>query len=588
MRTIAETRAGQFGARVLGLTSLTVMSGLFLVGGGTFGLALAVLAVLALGLLGLEQHLWRWTLAADRRTERVRRARFGLAGMATYFTCLSAMPLQLWWSQGLLGQVFAILVWLGLGMSAAGGLYASRVALTMALIPLFGPLLILPMHAAATVYDAPAQAVAVLVACVVVVAFVISGALGRARKEHLLKVLALRAERRANREHAASEAKSSFLAVMGHEIRTPLNAVMGSAELLRRTSLTMPQREHVETMLEGGGVLTDLLNDLLDLSKIEAGRLEIEALPVSVSELAQNLERLWRPRASDRGLDFSGEVDPATPKGFVGDPTRVRQVLFNLISNAVKFTEAGGVSVRLGAVSRGDGRVDLTFSVRDTGCGMDAATVRRVFEPFRQADATTARRHGGTGLGLSICNRLAELMGGRLAVVSAPGEGSTFSLHLTAEPCDPPALAAEGDADEAAAAPLTILAVDDHPVNRRLVGALLQPAGHEVILASGGAEALALYEIAAPDVVLMDVQMPEMDGVEATRRLRAMGATVPIIALTGNVANEDRARYLASGMDDMVAKPIEPRALYAALSRAAARAYQTASATSAASATPGA
>ena len=473
-------------------------------------------------------------------------------------------------------------------MSALGTLYRSLIAVILGASPFLGPLLFLPLHSAATVYGSPIQAAGVGIACLIVSAFIVVMARSRADAEFKLKRMAFRAKGQARREKSASAAKSSFLAVMGHEIRTPLNAIMGSAELLRRTNLSMDQRENVETMLDGGQVLTDLLNDLLDLSKIEAGKLEIEDLPIETSDLIRNIERLWRPRADDKGLDFTVEIAANAPAGFMGDPTRIRQVVFNLISNAVKFTERGGVTLRIEPVETdGDDQTDetpltLRFSVIDTGCGMDTPTLERVFLPFQQADSSTARHHGGTGLGLSICRRLSELMGGELTATSTPGEGSAFRLTLPVETVavEDKQDDAEDDAEHAPA--MTFLCVDDHPVNRRLVGALLQPGGHDVILAQSGAEAIDLYDIAEPDIVLMDISMPEMDGVEATARLRADGATAPIIALTGNVTDDDRARYLAAGMNDMVAKPIEPRALYAALSRAIAS--QSASATAAKSA----
>jgi two-component system, sensor histidine kinase len=389
------------------------------------------------------------------------------------------------------------------------------------------------------------------------------------------------AELASEEAQAGNRAKSQFFAVMSHELRTPMNAMLGSAELLRRTDLSREQRGHVEALLDGGAMLMALLNDVLDMSKLEAGAMRTENIPVDVARLVNGLGRLWQARAADKNLHLVIEVAPGVPGHVLTDPTRLRQVLFNLMSNAVKFTSRG--EVRLSVQVEGmdaTGQARIIYEVRDTGVGIPGDIAARLFRPFEQADSSTARKHGGTGLGLSICRGLTEAMGGTISLVSAPGEGACFrvSLPLLAADAPEPEEEAAGDAT-ADIGRVQILVADDNAANRRLIGALLQPMGAEVIIACDGREAVDLFCVDTFDIVLMDVQMPEMDGLEATRAIRKLselGARVPIVAITANATDEDRRKCLEAGMDDVVVKPIDPRALhaviYSQLSRAASEA----------------
>ncbi|MEM6627759.1 MAG: ATP-binding protein [Pseudomonadota bacterium] len=383
----------------------------------------------------------------------------------------------------------------------------------------------------------------------------------------------MRRAERAERQRAliASQAKTDFLAVISHELRTPMNAVMGSVEVLRRTNLDLQQREHLDVLSDSGAVLMALLNDVLDMSKIESGGMETEMIGVDMRRLAEGLERMWRPRALDKGVDMFVAIDPNTPDGVKADPTRLRQILFNLLSNAVKFTESGEIHLRIGvdrAAAAGEA-VTLTVEVEDTGCGISTEAQARIFRPFQQADVTIARRYGGTGLGLSISSGLAEAMGATLTLKSDLGEGARFLFRLPTH-----AVKLEDAEQEslAFARPLQILVAEDHPANRRILGALLQPFGYDVIIAKDGKEVLDMFALGEFDLVLMDVQMPKLDGYEATKKIRASGgagAKVPIVALTANA--KDRERCLAAGMTDFVAKPIDPRHLNSVIVKAVNR-----------------
>ncbi|MFC3533326.1 EAL domain-containing protein [Vogesella facilis] len=367
---------------------------------------------------------------------------------------------------------------------------------------------------------------------------------------------------------SANRAKSSFLANMSHEIRTPLNSVLGMAHLALQTRLDARQRDYLDKISVSGQHLLALINDILDFSKIEAGKLELDSGDFDLKALLEELRSLVAQRAQEKRLRLEIALAPQVPRYLRGDALRLRQVLLNLLSNAIKFTEQG--QVQLQVTVQPDERIG--FSVRDSGIGMTPQVQARLFQSFQQADSSTSRKYGGTGLGLAISYQLVQLMGGCLQVSSQPEQGSEFgfSLALPAVPQAPPPPAAPRPAQDyrRQLAGKRVLLADDHPFNQQVAAELLQAVGIKVSIAADGNEALALAHRQTFDAVLMDMQMPNLDGVEASRQLRREPAfdQLPIIAMTANVATEDRQRCLHAGMNDFVGKPVQPATLYHTLS----------------------
>ncbi len=375
------------------------------------------------------------------------------------------------------------------------------------------------------------------------------------------------------REHAetANKAKSAFLAVMSHELRTPLNGMLGLAQALRSEALEPHQRDQVDLILDSGDTLLVLLNDILDLSKIEAGKLEIAPTAGDLVATCARLIGGYQPTARDKGIDLVFRVDSAPPGPLLFDAVRVRQCLTNLVSNALKFTNRGRVEVILACwADPGSGRQRIRLTVSDTGIGMSKATLSKLFRAFTQADASTTRTFGGTGLGLNITRRLVEMMGGEIRVESLEGLGSSFSIEILLDPAGE-AESVRDHADGGAAAEPSfaalygsrVLVVDDHPVNRRVIRLFLTPFECEIFEADNGKSALDMLETEPVDIVLMDVNMPVMDGLEATRRLRAdpRWENLSVIALTADVMSAQIKTCLAAGADAHVAKPIDLRTL---------------------------
>ncbi len=369
---------------------------------------------------------------------------------------------------------------------------------------------------------------------------------------------------------AASRAKSEFLANMSHEIRTPLNGVLGMTQVLKTTSLDAKQENIVSILDDSGRLLSALVNDVLDLSKIEAGKVEIEPVVDSPAQAVERVVRIFDAKAAEQGTQLSVRVDSDVPGKAVFDPTRVRQCVANLVSNAVKFTEEGEVAVRVSAAPATSAAYEIRVAVRDTGIGLSEDAQRKLFQAFNQADASTNRKYGGTGLGLAISRNLARLMGGDITVASRPGEGSVFTLSFSAE--EPSVMAApdSGTRQLRALPPsLKVLVVDDNLVNRQVVKLLLEPHGVECDEAENGAHALEVLQRGHFDLVLLDVHMPVMDGPETLREIRKSRtgwSSIPVIALTADAMSGERERLLNIGMDGYATKPVRLEELTAEMS----------------------
>ena len=374
------------------------------------------------------------------------------------------------------------------------------------------------------------------------------------------------AERQREEAQRASEAKSAFLATMSHEIRTPLNGVIALAEALCTEDLPETSAHKAETIKGSGELLLQLLNDILDISKIESGRMELEEAPFDLKDLGRKIINLHTPKAREQGTELEIVIDEDVDPMRLGDEHRVLQILHNLVSNAIKFTENGRVTARITE----DGRAGwIRVEVRDTGVGMSEAQVDKMLEPFTQADSSTTRRYGGTGLGLSIVCGIVDMMGGKIAIRSAPNEGTTITTALPMPVTAAPAQTMSPDTDECVAdfSTLNVLAVDDNIVNRLVLTSLLAPLGAQTVLAESGEEAIAATHTQAFDVILMDISMPGMDGVEAMRRIRtAHGDKAPaIIAASAHALKHEVSDYLAQGFDGYLTKPMTRDALCRAL-----------------------
>ena len=368
-------------------------------------------------------------------------------------------------------------------------------------------------------------------------------------------------EQKAREAQEANAAKSRFLASMSHEIRTPMNAVLGFAHLLQRGDLSTANRKKVDAIISAGKSLMELLTDLLDLSRIESGHMQIDEKPFDLSELLDDIQLAWQSVAADKGLVLRTYADPSVPTRVISDSGRIHQILNNYLSNAIKFTDTGRVSLSVFAEpGLSTEAATLRFDVSDTGRGLTEEQTARLFRPFVQAVGGFAKQQGGWGLGLSICSQFAKLLGGSVGVESVVGQGSTFHLELPVRLEAAPSLSLMEPEDAAELNRLRVLVAEDNPLNQLLLTQMLASIGHQAVVVDDGLSAVKHVAEAPVDLVLMDITMPGMDGVEATERIRAMDGdrrSTPIIAVTANAGPDAKSEYLELGMDDYVPKPID-------------------------------
>jgi signal transduction histidine kinase len=485
----------------------------------------------------------------------------GLGVSAAIFAACGGL---FWFDGGPGGPAFALIVLAGAVVNVILQAAGSARQMWIACAPFMFQLLALPLISLALAEASQRRVPALMAFGAVLMALHLAAAgrrsVNNARK---LRMAVEAAQRERLRAEAASAAKSDFLGVMSHELRTPLNGVLGMVQALQGDELSPVVRDRLEVIRRSGESLLMLLNDLLDLSRLDTARLELEREVVDLERLAAQTETLFAPLAAAKSLGFELKLTASAGAARVGDVLRVRQVLHNLVANAVKFTDAGLVSVRISGSAE-----ELVFEVADTGPGVEPGRVPSLFEPFNLSDPSTTRRHGGSGLGLAIARGLARLMDGDVTAHSHPGDGSIFTARLRLALAGPQARPEPAPAAPTLQAPvrLQVLAAEDNPTNQLVLRTLLEQVGLQIHVVPDGEAAVDAWRTGRWDLVLMDVQMPVMDGLAATRAIRLLEASegrarTPIVAVTANAVAEQEAEYMAAGMDGLVPKPIQLRQL---------------------------
>ncbi len=503
-------------------------------------------------------EIWTWLATSGQKHETpsvLRRLSYLGSALAVNFAWVGLA--FAYWRSAIPGAEFlAFLTWSALLANAISHAFRSPLAVLVFGAPSAIAVLV------ATLFFPAFEGATQLAAALGAVVFVGYAALSAERSVLAARELAtarFELEAQTQAAHAANQAKSAFLAMMSHELRTPMNGVLGMAHALERTDLNVRQAEHVATLLRSGGGLMTILNDILDLAKIEAGRFDIENRPFDLRHAVGRSIELWGPAALEKRLALTCEISSGVPAWVTGDDARLRQILQNLLSNALKFTAKGSVRLTVAPTGRGD---EIAFTVADTGPGIEPATQARLFQGFTQADTSIARRFGGTGLGLAISRNLARLMGGDITLESRLSEGSSFTLALPLPAASFQPAPSAAPQPQPRAIPARALVVDDNRTNQEVARALLEALGLSVVAVGSGQDGLQALETADFDVVFMDIHMPGMSGIETLEAIRANGEeTIPVVALTADAMAGERERLLALGFNDYLSKPIEPAAL---------------------------
>ncbi len=514
--------------------------------------------------------------------KRISRSQNAEAGWGKVFPIVGAVttaawaaaPLMAWFSASLFGRELAIALLISgyvlvfaqlrssprqaIVISSPYGVAAAIIAVTLIGDPAFWPFVMLAPFTAASLF-------------VLVTMTMLREERIRAFQEHQAHLIEeLEAAR--DKANAANEAKSNFLGVISHELRTPMNGVLGAAQLLSATRLDGAQREYLAIIRNSGDNLLSLLNDILDMTKIEAGRMNFESIDIQLDDLHRRIVGPFEAQAEAKGLRFVSEFDGDPPAVVRGDPLRVCQVVQNLLSNAVKFTESGEIRFVTRSRRISERRVAFEFAVHDSGAGISEGDMDQLFQPFTQIDASSTRRFGGTGLGLTISRRLANIMGGDITVQSQVGSGSVFTFAVEGEVVcwEDEAAQADADADRVEPDGMKVLVVEDHPVNRMILEAWMGSTGRRTTTAENGREAVDIAQHQAFDLIIMDVNMPVMDGLTATRLIREGGvnADTPIVVLSASARNEDHEAGMAAGADAYLNKPIDFRSLASLMTQA--------------------